>query len=70
MRKAARRQKKKMLQGTILLLIAPLVFAWAVKINRDNQESKEKSKMVIPALVLAIVGVVVIPVFTIAFYKA
>ena len=37
MRKAARRQKKKMLQGTILLLIAPLVFAWAVKINRDNQ---------------------------------
>ena len=36
-RKAARRQKKKMLQGTILLLIAPLVMAWGMKIKRDNE---------------------------------
>ena len=36
-RKAARRQKKKMLKGMILLLIAPLVIAWGVKIKRDNE---------------------------------
>ncbi len=37
MRKAARRQKKKMLKGMILLLLAPMVIAWAVKIKRDNE---------------------------------
>lgn len=37
LRKATRRQKKKMLQGTILLLIAPLVMAWGMKIKRDNE---------------------------------
>ena len=37
LRKAARRQKKKMLQGTILLLIAPLVMAWGIKIMKDNE---------------------------------
>jgi len=37
LRKPTRRQKKKMLKGMILLLIAPMVFAWAVKIKRDNQ---------------------------------
>ena len=36
MRKAARKQKK-MLKGIILLLLAPLVIAWAVKIKRDNE---------------------------------
>ena len=36
MRKAARRQKKKMLKGMILLLIAPLVFVWAVKIMNEQ----------------------------------
>ena len=36
LRKATRKQKK-MLKGTILLLISPLVFAWAVKIMKDNQ---------------------------------
>ena len=35
LRKATRKQKK-MLKGTILLLVAPLVFAWAVKIMRDQ----------------------------------
>ena len=35
LRKATRKQKK-MLKGTILLLLAPLVFAWAVKIMRDQ----------------------------------
>ena len=37
MRKAARRQKKKMLKGMILLLIAPMVIAWGVKIKKDNE---------------------------------
>ncbi len=36
LRKATRKQKK-MLKGMILLLIAPLVFTWAVKIMKDNQ---------------------------------